>query len=244
MQLGACAQSVPAASLGDDPTVAFAALERRLADAPQVSFSVSLNETTAEEDRTTQLDAQLRIASNDRIRIESTGEVSGLGAAPGVVSDGQEMTGGRGGIEGPSPDFRNEAVPSGLAADLKGSILRWGAYRTLMQLVSGVPPGSMIEDDIESEAGDSQAHATIQNASWGLPETYNGTLVRPLSFSLPHPFASEADVVLWLSVDTSLPVRQTVRIKTDTSERITDEVYSDWSFEAIPDSTFLLPEQP
>lgn len=228
----------------DDPALAFAALEERLGDADHFSFVVALSETTAEEDRTTSLHAQFWLASNDRIRIESTGEVIGLGASPGMVSDGHEMTGGRNGVDSMYPDFARDAVPTGLGADIASSVRRWGAYRTLMQLVAGGPPTGLVEEETGFEPGDLQTHAAIEHAAWGLPETFDGTPVRPLSFNLSHPVASETEVILWISIETGLPLRQTVRMVFDTSERITEEVYAGWSFEAPPTATFLLPEPP
>ncbi len=239
--LPACAQTPPPASIGDDPALAFTALEQRLNDANHFSFAVTLNETTAEEDGTTALSAQVWISTSNRVRIESTGEVNELGASPGMVSDGQEMSGGRNGIESRFPDFTREAVPAGLSGDTACSLLRWGTYRTLMTLVSGSMPGyHETEEDVLP--GDPLAHLAVQNASWSQPETFNGTPVRPLTFNLDHPTASEVEVILWLSIETGLPVRQTVRMAFGTSERITEEVYSDWSFDAADGDLFVVPE--
>ena len=241
--LPACAQTPPA-SPDTDPAHAFAALEQRLNNAEQFSFAVSINETTAAENEATTLESWFSFAPDDRIRIESTGEVYGLGALPGMVSDGNGMTGGRNGIESQFVDFSRESVPDGLRSAIVGSLLRWGVYRTLMQLVSGMPPIGMVEEETDFEPGDPLAHTAIENASWGLPETFDGTPVRPLTFSLPHPVAAEVTTIIWLNLETGLPVRQTVRLTFDESERITEEIYSDWSFEADPSSTFSLPKQP
>ena len=102
----------------------------------------------------------------------------------------------------------------------------------------------IVEEETDFESGDRRARVAIENASWGLPETFDGTPVRPLTFGLPHPVAAAVTTTIWLDLETGLPVRQTVRTTFDTSERITEEVYSDWSFEASPSSTFSLPEQP
>jgi len=241
LSLPACAETPPA-SPDTDPALAVFALEQRLNDAVQVSFFVSINETTAEEPELTRLDSEFSFGPDDRVRIESTGEVYGLTATPSMVSNGTEMTGGRNGIEGGFADFSGEPVPRGLRSDITGSILRWGAYRTLKQLVQGLPPIGMVEEETDFEPGDPQAHAALENASWGLPETFDGTPVRPLTFSIPHPVASEVAATLWLSIETGLPVRQAVRLTFDESERITEEIYTGWSFEAGPSNTFSLPE--
>ncbi len=245
--LGACAQT-PRTGRPDPPefpaaSEAIAALEQRLYDADQFSFTVSVNETTAEEDQITTLSAHFWLSNDNHVRIESAGEVNGLEATPGLVSDGQEMTGGRNGIQSRFADFDRENVPEGLRATLTSSALRWGTYRTLMTLVGGAPPG-FHDTDENITPGDPQAHAIVENASWGLPETFDGTAVRPLSFRLPYPAALEVAVTLWLGIETGLPVRQTVRLTFEGSERITEEVYSNWSFETIPSTTFSLPEQP
>lgn len=241
--LPACAETPPA-SPDVVPALAFAALEQRLNKAEQFSFMVSVNETTAADGEATTLNSRFQFASDDRVRIESAGEVNGLSALPSMVSDGREMTGGRNGIEGQIVDFSREPVPDGLRADLTGSILRWGAYRTLLQLVGGTPPIGMVEAETDFEPGDPQAHVAIENASWSLPETFDGTPVRPLTFGLPHPAAAEVTTTIWLALETGLPVRQIVRITFDESECITKEIYSDWSFEADASTTFSLPEQP
>lgn len=241
--LPACAQTPPA-SPSTDPALAFATLEQRLNNADQFSFAVSINETTAAEDEPTTLNSRFHFASGGRVRIESTGQVNGLGATPSMVSDGHEMAGGRNGFEGQFVDFSREPVPGGLRADLTGSMLRWGANRTLLQLVGGTPPVGMVEEEADFGPGDPLAHSAIENASWGLPETFDGTPVRPLTFSLQHPVAAEVTTTIWLDLETGLPVRQMVRLTFNESERVTEEIYSDWSFEAISSSTFSLPEQP
>jgi len=190
------------------------------------------------------LNSRFQFASGGSIRIESAGEVNGLGASPSLVSDGHEMTGGRNSIEGRFVDFNRVPAPDGLRAVLTGSLLRWGAYRTLMQLVGGTAPIGMVAEETDFEPDDPLAHAAIENASWRLPETFDGTPVRPLTFSLPHPVAAEVTTTLWLDLETGLPVRQTVRLTFDESERITEEIYSDWSFAANSSTTFSLPEQP
>ena len=244
LSLSACARTLPA-SLSDDPAIAFAVLEQIPNEADQFFFAVSINETTAAEDEPTTLNSRFHFASGGRVRIESTGQVNGLGATPSMVSDGHEMAGGRNGFEGQFVDFSREPVPGGLRADLTGSMLRWGANRTLLQLVGGTPPVGMVEEEADFEPGDPPlAHSAIENASWGLPETFDGTPVRALTFSLQHPVAAEVTTTIWLDLETGLPVRQMVRLTFDESERVTEEIYSDWSFEAISSFTFSLPEQP
>ncbi len=240
LSLMACAQA-PLDSPTAESAQALVALEQRLKRAEEFSFTVSINETSAQDEEPSVLESHFSFGSGDRMRIESTGRVNGLDAAPGIVSDGNEMTGGRNGADSPFPDFERAVVPGGLRASLTSSLLRWGAHRTLMTLVSGQPPG-YFETEGDTLPGDPQAHAAVGNASWGLPETFDGEPVRPLSFSLSHPTASDVEVILWLSIESGLPVRQTLRMRFYGAERITEEVYSNWSFVAMPSTTFLLPE--
>lgn len=238
--LSGCAQTHPAA-LGDDPGETFNALQQRLASAEHVGFTFSTNESSAAEDYQTALEGSFQFAEGNRLRIESSGRVSGLAATPSMASNGSTMSGGRNGLEARFLDFENTAVPAQLNQDVKGRILRWGPQSVLSLLVRGSEPGFNefeLGPNEEILEGDPAAHVSLREVTWGLEETFDGVLVKPLSFLVTHPHGHEGRITLWLATETGLPIRQTVRLDFAGSERTTEAIFGDWSFEPSDDGSF------
>lgn len=238
----ACAQTPPSAEV-DDASEVLGALEARLNESEYASFQFAFSIPTEEkEDWQTALEGHVALGPNNRTRIESSGVMNGLGASPRVVSDGMEMTGGRNGVD--YPDFSNHPVPQSLRADMIGSLIRWSIAAPIFTLVQGSPLGYNNFEFGPDESileGDPAARVEIHDASWGQTETFNGIGVRPLTFSVIHPNEYESQVTLWLDLETGLPVRQSTTRTLGGSPDTNDVTYSNWSFEAVDDSTFALP---
>lgn len=241
----ACAQPLRSNASDSDPGEAVSALIQRLHEADAVSFRFALNEPTATEDDPTTLDGMVEITAEQQVRIESSGYVNGLGATPSLISDGRVMTGGRNGFLG-FTDFTDEDVPPTLTADLVSTIVRWGIFYPLGTLVRGDVPGFNsfeLGPDDEILVGDPLALLNGSGYAWGTDETIEGTATRPVSFTMTHPYYEyDTHVTLWLSMETGLPVRQTVLREIGESPDLTEITYADWSFEPIPASRFV-PEE-
>lgn len=236
--VAACAGSAPDGPDVDAPEDALRTLEARLNEADYVSFRATLLQLPPQEDWVTQLETQVWLGPDGAARIESLGQVNGLGAAPGLVADGETVLGGRNGFASRFTDF-DEPAAATLRDWFVAGFARRGLVYPLLHFVTGVAPDVPLMTD---GPGDPGARLTPVDPSWGVPEAIDGRNARPLTFSLPLDGVRDVAVTLWIDTETGLPLKRTQRVAGESGATTTDESYTDWSFASLSDTLFVRPE--
>jgi hypothetical protein len=230
----------PGHALPGDAAEALAALEARLDAAPNVRFT----STTSAPRPAYDLTAEVALGRANRLRITSEGAVSGVPLAPGAVSDGAHMRGGRSGAEGAEAGF-DVPAHDGLRAGFVGLVLRHGLDYVLLHLSAGQPlDWTDVDQDFEADTpGDPNARMPVDDVAWGPETTWQGHRVRALQFTLPYDWADEAAATLWLDAETGLPLRRTERTVDEGEVCESEETYAGWSFDPVPDEWFAVPAE-
>lgn len=189
-----------------DGAALFHSLEDRLlkTDTVRLSYRATAAGATAAK-----LGGQIAVQSNNRVRVDLTGEFR-KPASMTFVSDGRSMS-----LSGSVPAQERPTAP-----DLRGSIivglLRMGALHNLARLANGQAP--------DRADGTVQQWVEVSGFEARPPEVVNGVDAQPLSFRIVVAGHDTGQATLWLRLENGLPLKRAQTVQLPAGEmRVVEE---------------------
>jgi hypothetical protein len=206
----AACSSTGAGSLPDDPVRALAAVEATLLEARSVRC---FSELVAEGALSADLRSEHQLEPDGRTRVRVKGAIAGRAVDVVFESDGATM-----GLSGlGAGDARESAAAPDLFAGQILGFTRMGWMHNVSQLAGGGFP--------EGVDGGVREWVAARNVRFGDEFELNGVPARPLLFDVEVDGAVRAQAVLWVALESGLPLLRLQRVQLSGGEMRVSEFY-------------------